>query len=151
MIHNAQKVEGFFATPADSTELVLKTAIMLIVSSLVVIGYFALFSTIIGSDVSKYINQGDLVNMASFAFVLTLFGVSLLWLKTDKKRILLLAFGILIVLMILVVSLNRYLAVYPETGAAALFFYVGLLDLFVVVTLPVGLSYAVGQIHKKRP
>lgn len=147
---NAQQTGGFFAKPQDGIELVIKTVIMFVISSLLVIGYFALFSVITGSSVSEYVNQGDFVNMTSLAVVLTIFCVSFFWLNTRKKRMLLLAFGLLIVLMILVVSINRYLAVYPESGAAAWFFYVGLLDLFVVVTLPVGLSHAVQQIIESK-
>lgn len=101
--------------------------------------YFILFSVSIGSDYRLYITIGDFVNMASFAFVATALIVSFFWLKEGRRnRPLLLALGMLVFIMALAVSINRYLAVYPASGAEALFFYVGILDFLTAIVLPIG-------------
>lgn len=151
MIDSTQQTRGFFAKPQDGIELVTKTMIMLVASFLSIIAYFIVFSRSIGSNVSQYVNQGDFVNMTSFAFVFTTLCVSFFWLNIGKERIfLLLALGFLVILMVLVISINRYLAVYPESNAFHLYFYVGILDFLTAITLPIGLGFVVARIHKKQ-
>lgn len=50
----------------------------------------------------------------------------------------------LVFIMVLVVSINRYLAVYPASGAEASFFYVGILDFLTAIALPIGMGRLVG-------
>lgn len=129
----------------------LKTALIFCGALLCISLYYILFSIAIGGDYRLYVNGGDFVNMASFAFVLTFFGVSFFWLNIGKKRLIfLLPPTFLATIMLLVISINRYLAVYPESNAFRLYFYVGILDFLTAIILPIGLGFVVAHIYKKQ-
>lgn len=124
----------------------LKISLAFCVMTLLVSLYFILFSLSIGGDYRLYVNNGDFVNMASLAFVATALVTVLFWTGGTRRNVpLLAALVILTVIMILVVSINRYLAVYPASGAEALFFYVGILDFLTALFLPIGVGRLVGS------
>ena len=102
--------------------------------------YFIFFSQIIGGDYRLYNDLDDFVNMASFAFAVTTFTVVLAEMKKGTGRALFLsALSIFIVIMIIVISVDRYLVVYPASGMDRLFFYVSILDFIAACILPFGL------------
>lgn len=113
--------------------------------------YFVGFSYVIGSDYRQFTGRGDFINMLSFAFVSTALTATLVGMKKEGGRTLfLLGLGILSVIMLIVVSLNRYLAVYPTSGAESLFLYVAILDFLAAVCLTVGVGRATESIFKKQ-
>lgn len=119
----------------------LKTSIVFFGTLLFISAYFIFFSVLIGGDWRLYINAGDFVNMASFGFISTALFVALSRISDARRNVsLLVALGLLTLIMVSVVSINRYAAVYPESGVGALFFYVGIMDFIVAGALPFGMS-----------
>ncbi len=113
--------------------------------------YFVVFSFAIESDYRQFTGWGDFINMLSFAFAATALTAPLVWMKkTDGRFLLISALGILSVIMVLVVSLNRYLAVYPTSGAESLFLYVAILDFLAAVCITIGVGRASEDIFRKQ-
>src|SRR3989344_4751162 len=128
-------------------QLLLIFCLTLLFISLYLVG----FSYLIGSDYRQFTARGDIINMLSFAFVSTAWIVAIVWMKKGSGRTLLVfALGTLSVIMVLVVSLNRYLAVYRTSGAENLFLYVAILDFIAAVSLTIGVGRAFEDIFKKQ-
>ncbi len=131
----------------STPKLILIFCLTLLCISLYLVG----FSYLIGSDHRQFTGPGDVVNMLSFAFVSTSCIAALIWMKKVNGRTLLIfALGILAVIMLFVVSFNRYLAVYPTSGLERLFLYVAILDFIAAVSLAIGVGRASDSLFNKQ-